>query len=428
MAEPLDLSARYIDEDLYLGPMSVNRISGELTELAPGIGFIEAFSNVVAFDCAPGLVLFDTSLEAFAPSVVRALRRWSARAIDTICYTHGHVDHVGGAQALIDEAINRGAARPTVIAHEAVSARLERYRQTNGYNRVINQRQFASLGGGLLGAGADERFGPSSWVAADRSFATTLVLDKGELSIELHHARGETDDHAWAWIPARRAVVTGDLIVWVFPNAGNPQKVQRYPAEWAAALRQMAALEPELLLPAHGLPIAGRDRIQRVLGDTARVLELLVAQTLERMNQGATLDTCIHELELPAELMRRPYLRAVYDEPELVVRNVWRLYGGWYDGNPAHLKPPREQALALEIASLAGGAAALAKRARELGDSDARVACQLIELAALAAGPDPAVHAIRAAIYRDRREAELSLMAKGIFHSASAESDRIAKG
>ena len=54
-------------------------------------------------------------------------------------------------------------------------------------------------------------------------------------------------------------------MTWLFPNAGNPQKVQRYPVEWAAALRSMVALGPELLLPAHGLPIEGRERIETVL-------------------------------------------------------------------------------------------------------------------------------------------------------------------
>ena len=51
--------------------------------------------------------------------------------------------------------------------------------------------------------------------------------------------------------------MAGDFVIWNFPNAGNPQKVQRYPSEWAAALREMIAAGPELLVPAHGLPIAG---------------------------------------------------------------------------------------------------------------------------------------------------------------------------
>ena len=50
----------------------------------------------------------------------------------------------------------------------------------------------------------------------------------------------------------------GDLFIWASPNAGNPQKVQRYPLEWADALRQMLALydgpgrRPEVLLPVTG--------------------------------------------------------------------------------------------------------------------------------------------------------------------------------
>ena len=66
-------------------------------------------------------------------------------------------------------------------------------------------------------------------------------------TFELRHARGETDDATWTWIPELKALHPGDLFIWAVPNAGNPQKVQRYLSDWATALREMAALEPELL-------------------------------------------------------------------------------------------------------------------------------------------------------------------------------------
>ena len=50
----------------------------------------------------------------------------------------------------------------------------------------------------------------------------------------------------------RRLLCVGDMFIWVVPNAGNPQKVQRYPLEWARALRAMAALDAEVMLPGHG--------------------------------------------------------------------------------------------------------------------------------------------------------------------------------
>lgn len=431
MADLLDLSRRMIDGDPGsaattggeegLGP--ANRVTLELSEVADGVAVVEAFSHVVAFDSGDGLVLFDASLGPFGPGVVRALRTWRTDAVHTLIYTHGHVDHVGGAGAVLADADERGAARPVVVGHEQVADRFDRYDLTNGYNAVINQRQFGGTGltgGGPLGF-------PRDWVRPTVTYSDRLDLQIGDLDLQLHHSRGETDDHTWTWIPSRRAVCVGDLLIWVFPNAGNPQKVQRYPLDWARALREIAALEPDLVLPAHGLPIDGRDRIARVLDDVAGALELVVSQTLELMNAGATLDEIVHTVSVPAELLAKPYLHPTYDEPEFVVRNIWRQYGGWYDGNPARLKPPSDATIARETAALAGGVPVLVRRALELADDgDFRLACHLIELA-VQADADPSdsaeAHAARADVYARRRHAETSLMAKGIYGWAARESE-----
>ncbi len=74
MADLLALSERYIDQGIYEGPGSVNRVTTELSEVADGIAVVEAFSHVVALDCGDGLVLFDTSMEVFGPAVLKSLR------------------------------------------------------------------------------------------------------------------------------------------------------------------------------------------------------------------------------------------------------------------------------------------------------------------------------------------------------------------
>jgi len=428
MPDLLGLSARFIDENTYEGPTSVNRITTELSEVAEGIAVIEAFSHVVAFESDEGLVLFDTSLEAFSAGILKSLRAWSERPVHSIVYTHGHIDHIGGAQAFVDEAHERGERRPRVIGHERVDPRFDRYQLTNGHNAVINARQFG--GTALLGAGSPEqRFGPLSWVRPDTVFRERMCLRVGELEFELRHSPGETDDHLWGWLPSRRAICAGDFITWVFPNAGNPQKVQRFPLEWAAALREMQALGAELLLPAHGLPVGGAGRISQLIDDIATALETLVEQTLDQMNRGARLDAILHSVELPDHLMERPYLRPIYDEPEFVIRNIWRLYGGWYDGNPAHLKPAPDAELGRELVALAGGVNALAERARQLADSgELRLACQLIELATQAEPENREIHGARAEIYAARRKSELSLMARGVYGHAARESEEIAGG
>jgi alkyl sulfatase BDS1-like metallo-beta-lactamase superfamily hydrolase len=394
--------------------------SGGLTELSDVVAFVPAFANVSAFATGDGLVLVDTGSPFTARRVHEQLRGWSPLPLHTAIYSHGHIDHVFGVPVFEEEAAAKGWARPRVVAHEALPPRFDRYVLTAGYNAVINQRQFQLPSG----------WWPTEYRYPDDVYRDHHVVDVGGERFELHHARGETDDHTWTWVAERKVLCCGDLFIWASPNAGNPQKVQRYPREWAVALREMASLGAEVLLPGHGFPIIGADRIVQALSETAELLESLVEQTLALMNEGARLDEVLHAVRPPAHLLDRPYLRPVYDEPEFVVRNLWRLYGGWYDGNPATLKPAPDHALAAELAALAGGPARLADRARALADAgdDAslRLAGHLAELAVLATPDDPGVHAVRAEVFGRRAAVELSTMARGIFAWAEKESrDRV---
>lgn len=426
MADLLETSARFIDNDIYEGAGLINRPTTELSEVGDGIALIEAFSHVVTFRTGDGLVLFDTSLEAFADGVRKSLRRWTDEPVSNICYTHGHADHVGGTGCFLCEAQENRAKKPRVIGHENVAPRFRRYELTNDYNFTINARQFAPAEELRMGEGtgpAHRRFGPDPWVNPDLTFRDRMSFKAGDTSFELHHAIGETDDHLWAWVPEHKAICSGDFVTWVFPNAGNPQKVQRYPLEWANALRAMMAYEPELLLPAHGLPIAGKARIASVLDTIASALEEIVSQSLAMMNAGARLDEIIHSVKLPQSYFDKPYLKPVYDEPEFIIHNIWRLYGGWYDGNPSRLKPAPDAAVAGEVAALAGGNAAVIARARELAErGEMRLACHLAEMAALAEPDSREAHAARAEVYGKRRKEEASLMSKGIFGFAERQS------
>lgn len=400
----------------------INRINFQLSNIADGIAMVEAFSHCILFETDEGLVAFDTSGVQGGTRVVDAVRGWRKDAFHSLVYTHGHLDHVGGSGAFMADAERSGKPRPRVIGHENVPRRFERYNYTSGYNRIINQRQFGQFSRRGYELGDDDSFLPRSAARPDVLYQDRMELDIGGLEIRLKHAKGETDDHTWAYLPKHKAICAGDFFIWCFPNAGNPQKVQRYPVEWAAAMRDMAAQEAELFMPAHGLPIVGKERIHRVLTEVADSLEFLVRETIERMNDGATLDEIVHEVKIDPAVLEKPWLRPTYDEPEFIVRNIWRMYGGWYDGNPAHLKPAPQSTLAAEIASLAGGARKLAARAEALSGSDPRLACHLVEFAVRAAPEDKSIHAIRAAVYQARRDRETSLMAKGIFGSAANES------
>ena len=364
-------------------------VGGAGEEITDGVLVVSTgylYGNVTALRCTGGLAVVDSGSRETAHETLAAIRRWDDSPIHTVIYTHGHIDHSWGARLFDEEAAARGRPRPRIVAHRNVMERFRRYDDTQALNSVVMGRQFNK---------PDYVF-PGDHRRPDEVYDVARTLTLGALRLELIHGRGETDDATFVWLPEKRTLLSGDFVIWAFPNASNPRKVQRYAADWAAALRRMRGLSPEILVPGHGPAIVGARRAAQVLEDGAVVLESLVDQTRGLMNQGRSLDEILQAVRAPKALLARPYLRPKYDDPEFVVRGIWHLYAGWYDGNAAHLKPAPAADLAAEIATLAGGASALAARAAALAEAgQLRLAAHLIEFAAtaLARQPRPAENA-----------------------------------
>ncbi|HWL66334.1 MAG TPA: alkyl sulfatase dimerization domain-containing protein [Actinomycetota bacterium] len=402
-----------IADSIWSGEVSMEEkhpmaIPGQLLEVRPGVAFVSGFSNAIAFDTGDGLVLIDSGGFLQPDYVHGHVRGWSDQPLRFAIYTHGHVDHVFGVGPFDSE-----PGEPVVIGHENVPPRFDRYVLTAGYNSVINQRQFQVPG----------LQWPTEYRFPDITYRDDYVLEHGDLRFELYHAKGETDDHTWVWVPDRRVLCCGDLFIWCSPNAGNPQKVQRYPREWAEALRAMQDVGAEVLLPGHGLPVVGTARIQEALDSTASYLESICDQSLALMNEGLSLDEIVARVEPPAELAAKPFLQPIYDEPDFIVRNLWRLYAGWYDGDASRLKPSAPGELDSALVGLVGGVEPLVAEARRRADAgELALACELIEIAHAAAPDDADVKTARSDIYARRSKVERSTMAKGVYAWAAAES------
>jgi glyoxylase-like metal-dependent hydrolase (beta-lactamase superfamily II) len=242
-------------------------------EVAPGVLMHAAFVNTYAMRTPAGLLLVDPGLAVTSQGVHSAVRAWSDAPLHTAVYTHGHADHAFGLRAFLD-----AGERPHIIAQENCPKRFQRYRLTHGLNAHINQRQFST----------PRPIFPDQFDWPTLTFRDSLTQKLGDLKVRYYAAKGETDDHCYVWIPERSYLFTGDLIVWVSPNCGNPQKVQRYPVEWAEALERMASLDAEWLFPRHGLVVHGKAAVRMVLTDTARYLRVIIDQVLTRLNAGQT--------------------------------------------------------------------------------------------------------------------------------------------
>ena len=373
-------------------------------EIAPDVLMHAAFVNTYALRTPDGLLLVDPGLEGGAPAMHKAVRAWSTAPLHTAVYTHGHADHAFGLRPFLD-----AGERPQIIAQENCVARFQRYRLTHGWNARINQRQFS----------LPQPMFPNAFIWPTLTFRDRLAQRLGDLEVRYSAAKGETDDHCYVWVPARRYLFCGDLIIWQAPNCGNPQKVQRYPLEWAEALETMAGLDAEWLFPGHGLVVHGADAVRMVLTETARYLRVIIDQVLERMNAGQTPEAIVQAVEPDPELSTRPYLRANYDHPKFIVRNLLRLWGGWWNGNAAELLPAPSETQAQEIAALAGGVDALIARGRALLDAgDAVLAAHLAEWATRADPTSRRAQHLKHDVYERRLAQETALMAQGIYRAA----------
>lgn len=393
--------------------------AGGPVEIAERTWFASMLSGVTAFETDEGVVLIDAGHERIAPMLAGMLKSRTQAPVHTAVFTQGHVDHAFGLWAFVQE-----QAAPRVVAHRNMPARFARYARTSAHNEAINRRQF---GGTVQPRGDDAHF---ATFRAPRHLPTVLYdervdLTVGGLTFEVHHCKGETDDHSWIFCPERSVLCPGDLFIWGVPNAGNPQKVQRYPWTWAEGLRAMAGKAPESMCPGHGGPVVRDGKlIKRMLLETASFLEAIVERTLDALNDGSPPHVdIVHRVRLPVS--DSPWLQPVYDEAEFIIRNIVRYYGGWWSGRPSELKPPPRDALAREVAALAGGAGALLTRAEaHAAEGDLRLACALADFAMEAEEQDEAVHKRVARLYQARAEQEESLMAINLFSSAAAYAAR----
>jgi alkyl sulfatase BDS1-like metallo-beta-lactamase superfamily hydrolase len=376
-------------------------------QLLPDVFLFSGFANTYAVPTDAGLFMVDPGPRNRAQPTFESVRAWNGTALHTAVYTHGHADHAFGLGPWL-----AAGERPLIVAQENCPRRFERYHLTNGLNGFINGRQF-----GNPNAGFPDRFDWPNILVRD-SMAQTV----GGTEVRYRAHKGETDDALYAWLPRQRYLFAGDLVIWTAPNCGNPQKVQRYPVEWALALEEMAGLGAEWLFPGHGLVVHGEKAISEMLQNTAAWLRSIIDQVLERLNTGMTPEQVFHEVEPDPRLSKLPYLRVVYDHPKFIVRNLLRYWGGWWNGNAADLLPATWEDQAREVAALAGGVEAIVSRGRALLErGDLALACHLAEWAARGGAGNQAALEFKRDAYRARLAVSHQTMTQGVFRAAMNE-------
>ncbi len=316
--------------------------------IIPGMG------NTGVIETDDDLVIFDLPIVQYGPRTFKEVREFTDKQVKYIIYSHGHFDHCFGYVPFIEEIKEKNWEMPKIIAHENCVRRFEKYRMLDKYHDWLNKQQFASVSGRKqkILVSAHETLDPTIIMHGNEE---QYSFKLGNCTFNIYHDKGETDDSIWLWVPEKRLICAGDLIVSSFPNVGNPYKVQRYPKQWAIAMEKMMEKNPEYLIPGHGPLIKGKEKLKDVLSITAKAMHFVHDEVVKRLNEGKWFEQIYHEiLEIyPEKFKKHKYLRPMYGCVRFAIHASYRLYHGWYNsGNPTDLFPAKSEEIAKEFLRL----------------------------------------------------------------------------
>jgi len=313
-------------------------------------------------DTTDGIVLIDTLNRRHTAKQVKEKIK---NKIKYIIYTHGHLDHVGGASVFLDD-------RPEIIANKYLPDRFDKYKILAQHHAHINSIQF----------NIPEIVNPIEFIYPTKTFFGEMTIKLGDKTFELHTARAETDDAVWVYVPEIDAAFIGDLMIGRrFPNIGNPWKPTRFALDWVKALEEIRVKEPQYLFcNGAGVFIEGNKAIEAIDANI-EVIRSLHDQIVDFINQGMHITEMIHAVKIPKHLENSPYLNQVYTRVEFFVYNVYRWYHGYFDGNPARLLPRPEKEVMSEIFALIGDSGKILDRAEELfSQNQTQLALQVLDI------------------------------------------------
>jgi len=168
-------------------------------------------------------LVYDTHVSiAHAEAIRAALTAGGVRRI-TVVLSHWHLDHIAGNAVFADCEI---IARTRTAAHMA-------------------QNRAAIETGTYDGPPAI-----APLVMPTRTFEDRLVLDIGNLAIELRSFDIHSDDGVVLWLPAESLLLAGDTLEDTVTYVAEPGNLARHLPE----LDRLAGLAPRLILPNHGCP------------------------------------------------------------------------------------------------------------------------------------------------------------------------------
>lgn len=191
----------------------------------PGGGWCVNNAGLVHHD-GRSLLVDTAATQRRAQRLRAAVARVTGGLPDTVLNTHHHGDHVFG---------NAAFGTATIVAHERARA------------------EIAEAGFGLRMLFPDVEWGDAPLVLPQLTFRDEITLHVGDLPVHIRHVGpAHTTNDAVAWVPDRRVLMAGDIVM----SGVTPYCLMGSVSGSLDAIERLRGLGAETVVPGHG-PVGG---------------------------------------------------------------------------------------------------------------------------------------------------------------------------
>lgn len=349
-------------------------------------------SNMTLIEGASGWIVVDplTSRETAASAIALANKHLGERPIRALIFTHSHIDHFGGAQAILTreqaasgeipivapEGFMEEATSENIIAGVAMGRRAGFM-----YGRYLPRNERGHVGSGL---GKSPAFGSMGILAPNTLISQTpqtLVLDGVDFVFQFAPESEAPAELTFA-IPSRKAFCGAEVVSRNMHNLYTLRGAKvRDALGWSRYIDEMRSLyqDADVYFGSHHWPIWGQDAIQEFLIHQRDLYKYIHDQTVRLFNAGYTPLEIAEQLALPESLATAFYNRGYYGTVRHNARAVYQNYLGWYDANPANLNPlPPKDAGARYVELMGGADQVVGAAQRAFDDGEYRWTAELL--------------------------------------------------
>ena len=292
-----------------------------------GIMQVGANSPIIVADNETVVIDSGTS-PAAGRALIQDVRAVTDKPIKYVIDSHFHYDHLFGNQVFGPDVqiVGHDHTRERLKANtleqftflnsvRPIPQRVDALRQRIAQERDPQQK--ATLEQQVMSALAyQEQVKEVRQTPPNLTFDNTMALYRGGREMHLMYlGRGHTDTDVVTFLPRERIVATGDLMESVISYMGDS-----YPEEWIQTLEKLKALDFDTVLPGHGVPFKGKERItafQDYLRDLLKQVEAL-------RRQGVSAEDAAQKIDLTKYAATFPQIRGVGVDAA-VTRRIYRL-------------------------------------------------------------------------------------------------------